>query len=184
MLMLRLILVLILAPILAACSSQPDPLIISTTPVNDTFSIKVNQLDVIDTRTYSYLYRHKKDDDKATFAPTQQPLTDIVKESLKPLTANAPAGQGLKWYVSIEKALIDAKVSAFKYELEHHVRIRVEAVRGNRRYSNFYTGKAQSSGALTPAQATIERQFRDLLNSVLNDIANDSKLRLSEREVY
>lgn len=182
--MLRFILVLILTPLVAACSSQPDPLIVSTTPVNDTFSIKVNQLEVVDTRTYSYLYRHKKDDDKATFAPPQQPLTKIVHDSLTPLTDSAPSGQGLKWYVSIEKALIDAKTSALKYELEHHVRIRVEAVRDNRRYSNFYTGKAQSSGALKPAQATIERQFRNLLNNVLNDIANDPKLRLSEREVY
>lgn len=182
--MLRFILLVMLASFLMACSSQPDPLIISTTPINDRLSVKVNQLEVIDTRTYSYLYRHKKTNDKASFAPTQQPLSKIVQESLSSLTADAPAGQGLKWYVSIEKALVDAKTSALKYELEHHLRLRVEAVRGNRRYSNFYTGRAQSSGALKPAQATIERQFRDLLNKVLNDIANDPKLRLSEREVY
>ncbi|WP_417437619.1 YajG family lipoprotein [Idiomarina sp.] len=169
--------------ILSACQSQPDPLIISSDTVTDKLSAKVNQLKVDDRRSYSYLYRHKKDEDKAQFAPAQRPLTDIIEEALQPVTG-ASDNNGLTWHVTIEKALIDATLHTVKYELEHSVTIRVEATRGNRRYSNFYSGTYNSSGGLKPAQATIERQFNQLLNSVLTEIANDPKLRIREQEDF
>lgn len=171
------------ALILSACQSQPDPLIISANSVADQFNTKVNQLKVEDKRTYSYLYRHKKEQDKAVFASPQQPLTVLIKEALQPVTGPS-RNNGLTWYVTIQKALIEAELSTFKYELEHNITIRVEATRDNRRYSNFYSGTYSSSGAMKPAQATIERQFKQLLNSVLTDIANDPKLRLPEQEDY
>lgn len=168
--------------ILSACQSQPDPLIISADPVVDKLNTKVNQLKVDDKRSYSYLYRHKKEEDKAEFAPAQRPLTAVVEEALQPVTGSYD--NGLTWYVTIEKALVDATLHTVKYELEHSVTIRVEATRGNRRYSNFYSGTYSSTGGLKPAQATIERQFKQLLNSVLTEIANDPKLRVREQEDF
>ena len=47
--------------IISACQSQPDPLIISADTVVDKLNTKVNQLKVTDKRSYSYLYRHKKE---------------------------------------------------------------------------------------------------------------------------
>ncbi|MDV6317144.1 YajG family lipoprotein [Idiomarina sp. HP20-50] len=169
--------------ILSACQSQPDPLIISANTVVDTLNTQVNQLKVADKRTYSYLYRHKKKQDKAVFAAPQQPLTSIVEEALQPVTGSY-SNTGLTWYVTIEKALIEAELHTLKYELEHNITLRVEATRDNRRYSNFYSGTYNSSGAMKPAQATIERQFKQLLNSVLTDIAKDPKLRLPEQEDF
>ncbi|RUO73494.1 YajG family lipoprotein [Idiomarina ramblicola] len=167
----------------SACQSQPDPLIISADTVVDKLNTQVNQLEVKDKRSYSYLYRHKKEEDKAEFTPAQRPLTTIVEEALQPITGSY-SNNGLTWYVSIEKALIDATLHTMKYELEHSITIRVEATRDNRRYSNFYSGTYSSTGGLKPAQATIERQFKQLLNSVLTDIANDPKLRVPEQEDF
>lgn len=167
----------------SACQSQPDPLIISADTVVDKLNTQVNQLEVKDKRSYSYLYRHKKEEDKVEFTPAQRPLTTIVEEALQPITGSY-SNNGLTWYVSIEKALIDATLHTMKYELEHSITIRVEATRDNRRYSNFYSGTYSSTGGLKPAQATIERQFKQLLNSVLTDIANDPKLRMPEQEDF
>lgn len=171
------------ALILSACQSQPDPLIISADPVGDKLNTQVNQLKVTDQRSYSYLYRHKKEQDQAEFTPAQRPLATIVKQALQPVVGG-DSSNGLTWYVTIEKALINAELHTLKYELEHSITIRVEATRGNRRYSNFYSGTYSSSGAMQPAQATIERQFKQLLNSVLTDVANDPKLRLPEQRDY
>lgn len=167
----------------SACQSQPDPLIISADTIVDKLNTPVNQLEVRDKRSYSYLYRHKKEEDKAEFTPAQRPLTTIVEEALQPITGSY-SNNGLTWYVSIEKALIDATLHTMKYELEHSITIRVEATRDNRRYSNFYSGTYSSTGGLKPAQATIERQFKQLLNSVLTDIANDPKLRMPKQEDF
>jgi len=169
--------------IISACQSQPDPLIISADTVVDKLNTKVSQLKVTDKRSYSYLYRHKKEEDKAAFAPTLRPLTLVVEEALQPVTG-AYDENGLTWFVTIEKALIDATLHTVKYELEHSITIRVEATRGNRRYSNFYSGTYNSTGGLKPAQATLERQFKQLLNSVLTEIANDPKLRMREQEDF
>lgn len=181
--MFRTLFAVCLALTLSACQSQPDPLIISADTVVDKLSTQVNQLEVKDKRSYSYLYRHKKEEDKAVFTPAQRPLTSIVEQALQPITGSY-SNNGLTWYVSIEKALIDATIHTVKYELEHSITIRVGATRGNRRYSNFYSGTYSSTGALKPAQATIERQFKQLLNSVLTDIANDPKLRLPEQRSF
>lgn len=181
--MLRLLFTAAVALLLSACQSQPDPLIISADRVASSLNTPVNHLTVKDKRTYSYLYRHKKDNDKAVFSPAKTPLTTVVKDALTPIQG-PQSTQGLTWYVSIEKALIDAQLHTMKYELNHEVTLRVEATRGNRRYSNFYSGTYHSTGGLKPAQATIERQFKQLLNSVLNDIAQDPKLRLSEQERF
>ncbi|MCA1767206.1 MAG: YajG family lipoprotein [Idiomarina sp.] len=167
----------------SACQSQPDPLIISADTVVSKLNTPVNKLEVRDKRSYSYLYRHKKEQDKAEFTPAQRPLTRIVEEALQPVTGS-DSNNGLTWYVSIEKALIDATLHTMKYELEHSITIRVEATRDNRRYSNFYSGTYSSTGGLKPAQATIERQFKQLLNSVLTEIANDPKLRMPEQEDF
>lgn len=181
--MFRIIFAASLLLIVSACQSQPDPLIINSDTVADKLNTKINQIIVSDQRSYSYLYRHKKDDDKAQFAPAQRPLTDIVEEALQPVTGGSD-NNGLTWHVTIEKALIDATLHTVKYELEHSVTVRVEATRGNRRYSNFYSGTYNSGGGLKPAQATIERQFNQLLNSVLTEIANDPKLRIREQEDF
>lgn len=181
--MFRTILAAAFALFISACQSQPDPLIISADSVADNLNTKVNRLKVEDKRSYSYLYRHKKEEDKAEFAPAQRPLTAIVEEALQPVTGSS-SHNGLTWYVTIEKALVDATLHTMKYELDHSVTIRVEATRANRRYSNFYSGTYSSTGGLKPAQATIERQFKQLLNSVLSDIANDPKLRLPEQEDF
>jgi len=181
--MFRAILAVSFVLLLSACQSQPDPLIISADTVVDKLNTKVNQLKVKDQRSYSYLYRHEKEEDKAEFTPAQMPLTAVIEEALQPVTGSSN-NNGLNWYVTIEKALIDATLHTVKYELKHSVTIRVEATLGNRRYSNFYSGTYNSTGGLKPAQATIERQFKQLLNSVLTEIANDPKLRVSEQEDF
>lgn len=167
---------LIAATILVSgCQSSPQPLIIGAVQVNDPLNQPVAQISVTDQRPHAYLYRITHAEDKAEFAPPQQPLTEVISNSLTNLTSSQ-AGE-LSWQISIDEALIDGQLGAFNYELQHTIVLRVEAQRGNRTYSNSYRGRLQSKGVGRPDEAVVEREFSQLLRSVLADISNDPKLR-------
>ncbi|RUO78066.1 YajG family lipoprotein [Idiomarina seosinensis] len=168
--------------LLGACQSAPDPLLIAPVTIDDSLSAKVANIKVQDQRTHAYLYRVKRNQDKAQFASPQQPLTDIIAESLQNLVSETESGMGLKWYVSLEQGLVEATLSGLKYQLEHTIVIRVQAQQANRSYSNSYRGRMQSTGVGQPDEAVIEREFTQLLRSVLSDISNDPKLRINRQE--
>ncbi|MGM0525857.1 MAG: YajG family lipoprotein [Pseudomonadota bacterium] len=168
--------------LLSACQSAPDPLLIAPVSIADQLSTKVADIKVQDQRTHAYLYRVKRKQDQAQFAPPQQPLTDIITESLQSLVTDKGSNNGLKWYVSLEQGLVEATLSGLKYQLEHTIVIRVQAQRANRSYSNSYRGRLQSNGVGRPDEAVIEREFTQLLQSVLSDISKDPKLRINQQE--
>lgn len=167
---------------LSACQSAPDPLLIAPVTIDDRLSTKVTDIKVQDQRTHAYLYRVTRNQDQAQFAPPTQPLTDIIAESLQSLVNEKDSDAGLKWYVSLEQGLVEASLSGLKYQLEHTIVIRVQAQRANRRYTNTYRGRLQSNGVGRPDEAVIEREFTQLLQSVLADISEDPKLRINQQE--
>lgn len=171
------VLVILASILLSACASAPQPLIIHVSPVVNTLSQSVQQVTVNDQRSHSYLYRQLKNDDNAQFAAPSTPLKTSIKNALQPLLEPSNKG-GLQWIVTIEEAVIEGTNSALKYQLTHTIELRVTAINNNRRYSNVYRGRAQSSAIGRADEAVIEREFSALLARVLDDISQDPKLRI------
>ena len=166
---------------ISSCSTIDSDLIVEPPTVTSQLSGSVSRLMVQDKRPHSYLYRHiDKETQKANqFSAPSQPLTAIVKQAFQ--QSGIVSGQGdLNWYVSINKAVVEHTETALKYQLDYQLNIRVEAQRMNRSYARTFTGTGKSEGVSNPDEATIEREFKRLLQQVLNDIANDPQLRLTE----
>ena len=164
-----------------SCSTIDSDLIVEPPTVTSQLSESISRLSVQDKRPHSYLYRHiDSDSQKANqLSAPSQPLTEIVKQAFQ--QSGIVSGQGdLNWYISINKAVVEHTETTLKYQLDYQLNIRVEAQRMNRSYARTFTGTSKSEGVSNPDEATIEREFKRLLQQVLNDIANDPQLRLME----
>lgn len=166
----------VLVTMLNACQTVPDPLVLEPVSVQTNNLPSIQQLTVTDQRSHAYLYRALKSEHQAEFAPLMNPLNHTIEQSLQPLVSNQP-GQPLTWQVSIDEAIVTAELSTFNYALTHQVVLRVEAQQGSKTYSNTYQGQLTSEGVANPDAAVIERQFSQLLQSVLARITADPKLR-------
>ena len=74
--------------VVSGCQSPPQPLIIGAVQVIDPLNQPVAQISVTDQRPHAYLYRITHGEDKAEFAPPQQPLTEVISNSLTNLTSS------------------------------------------------------------------------------------------------
>lgn len=167
--------------VLSGCQSTPQPLLLSPVKVTTPLAASVSSVKVDDERSHAYLYRIQGDDEKVQFGPLQNPLKDTLQQSLAPAVINSTA-DGSQWFVTIDEAIVKVTPGLVKYQLEHQLVLRVEAQHHNRHYSNTYRGVRTSEGAMRPDEAVIEREFSLLLETVLNDIASDPKLRLKQQE--
>ncbi|TDP29933.1 putative lipoprotein [Idiomarina aquatica] len=175
------LLIALTSVLLSACASAPQPLIINLNPVTNKLSQSVQQITVNDQRSHSYLYRQLKSEDKARFTAPSVPLKATIEGSLQTLVKPTTNGN-LQWIITIEEAVVKGTSSALKYQLKHEIELRVTAINNNRRYSNVYRGRAESSAIGRADEAVIEREFSALLARVLTDISNDPKLRIRDNE--
>lgn len=165
----------------SGCQTVPKPLIINLPVVQPKLNANVSAVVVTDARSHRYLYRQLNTAEKASFVTSSEPLTEIISHALQAVV-DPTTVQPLRWVITIDDAVIEAEISALKYQLTHHIVLRVEAISENRRFTNTYTGHAESESIGRPDAAVVEREFSSLLTQVLRDIINDPQLRLKTRE--
>ncbi|RUO78781.1 hypothetical protein CWI84_10610 [Idiomarina tyrosinivorans] len=165
--------------ILAGCQSAPQPLTIDPPLSELSSSGDVNGIAVVDARAHSYLLRVERSQDTAQFSSSREPLEQTIKQALEaviPISSQSP----VTWKVIIDEALITVSQGPVKYRAHHEITLTVTASNGHQFFTRDFHGSAQSEGAFQADEAVLEREFSELLGSLLSDLANDPKLRMQQ----
>ncbi|GLP96800.1 YajG family lipoprotein [Paraferrimonas sedimenticola] len=168
--------------LLAGCASQPLPqLALSPAAVTVTDSHQGSlHLTSQDLRNANYIASINKSDEAAQLiGPTEPPrqllqrlLSDAFSKQGYQMSASAPVSMQLN-LVTLESQV---EQGAFKYQNDSQVVVNLKVDNGKQILNKTYKGNAQRKAPLTANAADIELELNSLINSVLQDIANDDEL--------
>lgn len=160
---------------LSACQAPPQPLLIAPS-LETAGQLPVRSYSVIDQRAHNYLLRIEYSDDQAQFSATDPALNTAINNAVKQLFVTSPnATEAVT--LRLTEALIRVEQGAVKHVAQHQVSLTLEVVDGDTTYTRDFNGKAEYESAFRADKAALERDFTALLNQVLRDVANDSKMR-------
>lgn len=170
--------------VLAGCSTPREPqLTIAPSPASSNQQ-QVNNLPVVvkskDLRTAQFVA--VIDSGRSNVKPlhASQNLRVVLEDTLSRqlsaqgfrVVANGPGMLRL----DILDALVRVKHTVFKHDMEASVQLQLVAESPDGRFVKRYTGKSTQSGVSSASPDDIEMALNNLLEAVLQDIANDEQL--------
>ncbi|MBA3988457.1 MAG: hypothetical protein C0463_04945 [Idiomarina sp.] len=165
---------------LGACQSTPTPVSlnpqVSTQPSGDAVRLQVR-----DQRAHNYVMRLKTNDQTAEFATADPTLASLISERVGQrwsVRDDAP----VELEIIIRDALFVVQQGSLRHDTQHNIRLYTKVTSADRETEKTFNGSRESNGPLRADQRRIEREFADLLGSVLNDVLNDETLTNRIRE--
>ncbi len=169
---------------LFSCSTPTAHIIITPELLNtehSAYTNKSSQFSIKDMRTTRHLVQILRQGEAADLISAQQPLTDIISNSL----LNNVKQQGLminkaasnKFQLFIDKALITVKQNLMSYQADNIINLRVKITNDQQTLTKDFTIKGNSQGPLTADPAVLARDFNQQLSTLLSRIVNNQEIQ-------
>ena len=154
--------------LLSACANKPthvviapDLSIINSTSTLTEYQNKEASITVTDIRRAQHVVQILRKDEAAEIYSSQQPLSNIIKQTLisefkkQGLAINAQANNAIE--VIIENSLISVQQEMMKYQVNNELMIHVKVNNGEQTLSNTFKVRGTSEGPLSADIAVLER---------------------------
>ncbi|WP_060989830.1 YajG family lipoprotein [Photobacterium leiognathi] len=173
------------ALLMSACASNPvqPPLALTLTPViaSQTANHLSVQMSSKDSRSQQYI---GVVDSGAKNVEVFQPADNIAATFQNALTKQL-ASEGIKVTpsassniaINIEKALVNVKQGLVKYDMNSELQIALVVTTPKGTFSKQYSARSTKQEPLKVKREDIAQSLEKMMNSVLNEIANDGELR-------
>jgi uncharacterized lipoprotein len=174
--------------LLSACANKPthvviapDLSIINSTSTLTEYQNKEASITVTDIRRAQHVVQILRKDEAAEIYSSQQPLSNIIKQTLisefkkQGLAINTQANNAIE--VIIENSLISVQQEMMKYQVNNELMIHVKVNNGEQTLSNTFKVRGTSEGPLSADIAVLERDFNQQLTKLLTQIINNVEIR-------
>ena len=174
--------------LLSACANKPthvviapDLSIINSTSTLTEYQNKEASITVTDIRRAQHVVQILRKDEAAEIYSSQQPLSNIIKQTLisefkkQGLAINTQANNAIE--VIIENSLISFQQEMMKYQVNNELMIHVKVNNGEQTLSNTFKVRGTSEGPLSADIAVLERDFNQQLTKLLTQIINNVEIR-------
>ena len=174
--------------LLSACANKPthvviapDLSIINSTSTLTEYQNKEASITVTDIRRAQHVVQISRKDEAAEIYSSQQPLSNIIKQTLisefkkQGLAINTQANNAIE--VIIENSLISVQQEMMKYQVNNELMIHVKVNNGEQTLSNTFKVRGTSEGPLSADIAVLERDFNQQLTKLLTQIINNVEIR-------
>jgi uncharacterized lipoprotein len=174
--------------LLSACANKPTHVVISpdlsitnSTSTLTEYQNKEASITVTDIRRAQHVVQILRKDEAAEIYSSQQPLSNIIKQTLisefkkQGLAINAQANNAIE--VIIENSLISVQQEMMKYQVNNELMIHVKVNNGEQTLSNTFKVRGTSEGPLSADIAVLERDFNQQLTKLLTQIINNVEIR-------
>ena len=174
--------------LLSACANKPthvviapDLSIINSTSTLTEYQNKEASITVTDIRRARHVVQILRKDEAAEIYSSQQPLSNIIKQTLisefkkQGLAINTQANNAIE--VIIENSLISVQQEMMKYQVNNELMIHVKVNNGEQTLSNTFKVRGTSEGPLSADIAVLERDFNQQLTKLLTQIINNVEIR-------
>ena len=174
--------------LLSACANKPTHVVIApdlsitNSPSTLTeYQNKEASITVTDIRRAQHVVQILRKDEAAEIYSSQQPLSNIIKQTLisefkkQGLAINAQANNAIE--VIIENSLISVQQEMMKYQVNNELMIHVKVNNGEQTLSNTFKVRGTSEGPLSADIAVLERDFNQQLTKLLTQIINNVEIR-------
>jgi uncharacterized lipoprotein len=174
--------------LLTACANKPTHVVITpdlsiTNSVSNqsNYQNKQASLTVTDMRTAQHVVQILKKDEAADVYSSQQPLNQIIEQTLtaefkkQGLEINAQAGNIIE--IIIDNGLISVQQEMIKYKVNNELVIRVTVNNGAKTLSNTFKLRGTSEGPLKADIAVLERDFSQQLTQLLSQVIANSEIK-------
>ena len=174
--------------LLSACANKPTHVVIApdlsitNSPSTLTeYQNKEARITVTDIRSAQHVVQILRKDEAAEIYSSQQPLSNIIKQTLisefkkQGLAINAQANNAIE--VIIENSLISVQQEMMKYQVNNELMIHVKVNNGEQTLSNTFKVRGTSEGPLSADIAVLERDFNQQLTKLLTQIINNVEIR-------
>lgn len=173
--------------LLAGCAAKPTHVILAPqvnqqTPV---YSGQPATFSVVDNRVGSHLVQILKQGEAATLYQPQSQLTQVLQQSLtrgwsqQGLAINNFSSTQLTLF--IDEALVSVQQQSFEYQSNKRIQLRlvVETASSDKtqKVEKSYTINGSGSGKLSADLAVLERDFNNMLSTVINQILADNEIQ-------
>ena len=174
--------------LLSSCANKtthvviaPDLSIINSTSTLTEYQNKEASITVTDIRRAQHVVQILRKDEAAEIYSSQQPLSNIIKQTLisefkkQGLAINTQANNAIE--VIIENSLISVQQEMMKYQVNNELMIHVKVNNGEQTLSNTFKVRGTSEGPLSADIAVLERDFNQQLTKLLTQIINNVEIR-------
>lgn len=174
--------------LLTACANKPTHVVIApdlsitNNPSNQTeYQNKQASITVSDKRSAQHVVQILRKDEAAEIYSSQQPLSNIIKQTLisefkkQGLAINAQAGNAIE--IIIDNSLISVQQEMIKYQVNNELVIHVKVNNGEQTLSNTFKVRGTSEGPLSADIAVLERDFNQQLTKLLTQIISNVEIR-------
>jgi len=170
--------------ILTSCASAPKYIVIS--PETNTKVTKVYQgqsinLRITDRRSASHIVQILKEKQAATLISSQQMLTSIIDETLRPqLKAqglNVTSIATINFDVIIDAALINVQQELLKYRANNVITLVAKISNAEKTLTKTFTIKGKSNGPLIADTAVLSRDFNQQLATLISQLINSEEIK-------
>ena len=171
--------------VLSACATtQPaPPLTLTPTAVvtaQPWANGKALNLTSVDNAPNSYIAAIDSGTENVTVIQPQHPISVTLRQAL----VQQLTDQGFSitnhatstMVITVEKALVMVKQGLLKYNMRSKLQLQLTVNTPDGQFIKHYTGRSSREDALTVSDKDIATSMNKLMNSVLNEIANDSEL--------
>ena len=175
--------------LLSACANKPthvviapDLSIINSTSTLTEYQNKEASITVTDIRRAQHVVQILRKDEAAEIYSSQQPLSNIIKQTLisefkkQGLAINTQANNAIE--VIIENSLISVQQEMMKYQVNNELMIHVKVNNGEQTLSNTFKVRGTSEGPLSADIAVLERDFNQQLTKLLTQIISNVEMRI------
>tara|TARA_B110000438_G_C15678220_1_gene591176 strand:- start:160 stop:732 length:573 start_codon:yes stop_codon:yes gene_type:complete len=169
---------------LLACSTAIKHVIVSpelSTGISDVYQQKQVQLRFTDLRRSNHIVQILRLDEPAQLYSSQQPIVDIVEQSLtSALKANGLQVTSLaanKIEVIIDNALINVQQELLKYSANNQMDFRVVINNASGTLTKSFKITGKSNGPLKADIAVLERDFNQQLAKLLTQIVRNQEIQ-------
>jgi uncharacterized lipoprotein len=159
----------------------PDLSITNSASNQSNYQNKQASLTVTDMRTAQHVVQILKKDEAADVYSSQQPLNQIIEQTLtaefkkQGLEINAQAGNIIE--IIIDNGLISVQQEMIKYKVNNELVIRVTVNNGAQTLSNTFKVRGTSEGPLKADIAVLERDFSQQLTQLLSQVITNSEIQ-------
>lgn len=164
----------LVALMLSACQSPPDPVTLDP-QLDTTASSQRIALEVRDQRAQNHVLRVERSDDPAEFATADPSLASLISQRLgQRWTLDDDASTRMQ--VNIRNGLIIVRQGTLRHDTEQQVRLHVLLTTPDGEVEKTFSGRRESNGPLRADRDRIQNEFAGLLAEVLSELANDDTL--------
>jgi uncharacterized lipoprotein len=173
--------------LLTACANKPSHVVIAP-DLSITNSTSQNQYQnkqasiiITDMRSAQHVVQILRKDEAAEVYSSQQPLVQIIEETLttelkkQGLTVNSQASNSIE--IIIDNALVSVQQEIMKYQVNNELVIRVKVNNGAQTLSNTFKVRGTSEGPLSADIAVLERDFNQQLAQLLAQVINNTEIQ-------